>query len=217
MNTDAILKRADELLAILDNIDHDTAQVMEAYHGTLNLLQVVHGTDGIQQTQLTQAMEAVGRAKEFTRQINLHKFVTPALTGALRSLRSDVAAGLTGNVAMLASGMELGDLLGLGKQALAQDGDGHKNVAAVLVAAAFEDTLRRLAELKAGLTDRPKLEEVVGKLKAAGVLAGAAVSTANSGLKFRNDSLHADWQHVDRVTIGTYLAFVEGLLLKHFS
>jgi hypothetical protein len=45
-------------------------------------------------------------------------------------------------------------------------GEGEKNVAAVLVAAAFEDAIRRLDAAKAGVSDRPNLEVVVGKLKA---------------------------------------------------
>jgi|KBSMisStandDraft_5_1062788.scaffolds.fasta_scaffold540470_2 hypothetical protein len=216
MSTDAITKRADELLAIIDAAGENAAQISEAFSGTLNLLGIVHGPGNIQERQLIQAMGAADKANG-TRSYNLHRFVAPAVQGALKSLRADVSAGLTSNIAMQASGLELGDFLALAKQALDGHKDGEKNVAAVLVAAAFEDTLRRLAEVKAGVTDGPKLEQVIGKLKAAGTLAGAAISTATSGLKFRNDSLHADWDNIDKVTIGTYLAFVEGLLLKHFS
>jgi hypothetical protein len=58
---------------------------------------------------------------------------------------------------------------------------------------------------------------VVGQLKAAGVLVGASVSSAVGYLKFRNDALHADWSAVQAATISSCLAFVEGLLLEHFS
>jgi hypothetical protein len=215
MDKDAILKRADELLATAETAGRDPSRVSESYHGALNLLRVVHGLGNVQEAQLIQAMTTADKAKTGA-WLNLNVYVSPAVQGALRSLRADVTAGLTGNVAMQASGVELGDLLTLAKEALNEGREAEKNVAAVLVAAAFEDTLRRLAEAKAGVTDRPKLGDVIGKLKTAGVLAGASVSTANSGLKFRNDSLHAHWQHVDKVAIGTYLAFVEALLLKHF-
>jgi hypothetical protein len=217
MDLDVILKRADELLATTKAGEHDATQISEGYHGALNLLRVVHGPGSVQEAQLIQAMTTADKAKGGSRRSNLQDYVSPAVQGALGSLQADVTAGLTGNIAMQASGVELGDFLTLAKQALNEGGEGEKNVAAVLVAAAFEDTLRRLAEAKAAVTDRPKLEDVIGKLKTAGVLAGASVSTANSGLNFRNDSLHAHWQHVDKVTIGTYLAFVEGLLLKHFA
>jgi len=35
---------------------------------------------------------------------------------------------------------------------------------------------------------------------------GAAVSTVNGYLKFRNDALHADWKNVDKATIGACMA-----------
>ena len=59
-------------------------------------------------------------------------------------------------------------------------------------------------------------EDLIGRLKVAGVL-GAALSTASGYLKFRNDALHADWSKIDAATVQSCLAFVEGLLLQHFS
>ena len=49
------------------------------------------------------------------------------------------------------------------------------------------------------------------------VLVGPSVSTASGYLKFRNDALHADWKHIRPEVTGSCLAFVEGLLLQHFS
>ena len=109
----------------------------------------------------------------------LLEYVRPATAGTLRSLKADVERSFNKSMSMRGSGEVLGDLLGLAKEALADGGEPQKNVAAVLVAAAFEDALRRLAENKANVSDRPKLEEVIGHLKSAGVLAGASISTAN--------------------------------------
>ena len=147
----------------------------------------------------------------------LREFIVPSVQGTLSALNDDIGAGLVGNVAMRGSGEVLGDMLGLAKEAIANGGEGQENVAAVLVTAAFEDTIRRLASAKAGVFDRPKLENVIGQLKSAGVLAGATLSTAAGYLKFRNDALHADWSNVDAATVQSCLAFVEGLLLQHFS
>ncbi len=211
-----VVERANDLLALCDS--DDPAKVSEAFYGALNLLLVVHGPGSVQKQQLIQTMTVADRSKDGIRSRNLQNIVAPAVEGALKALKADVEAGLTGNVAMQASGELLGDFLGLAREAL--DGpaiDARKNVAAVLVAAAFEDTLRRLAAAKASVADRPSLEEIVGRLKAAGVLVGASVSTANGYLKFRNDSLHADWQNVQVATISSCMAFVEGLLHEHFS
>ena len=217
LNTSSILPRVDALLAITAS-SSDDAQINEAYQGTLTVLRAVHGAGGIQESQLLQAMSAAERTKdEGNWNFKLRRHVRPAIQGALNALKGDLAAGLVGNVAMQVSGEVLGDLLGLAKAGLADGGEDQKNVAAVLVAAAFEDTLRRMATAKAGVTDRPKLEDVIGRLKASGVLTGPSVSTANGYLKFRNDALHADWSKLQAATVGSALAFVEGLLLAHFA
>ena len=90
-------------------------------------------------------------------------------------------------------------------------------MAAVLAAAAYEDTLRRLGEAHAGVTGRPSLPDVITALKKTRVLEGASVGIASSYLKFRNDALHADWSNIEAGAVQSVIAFVEGLLLKHFS
>ena len=74
-----------------------------------------------------------------------------------------------------------------------------------------------MGEEFAGVTTRPKLEEVIAALKTADVLKGGQIATAQGFLKFLNDSLHADWANVDRSQVESCLAFSESLLLKHFS
>ena len=120
---------------------------------------------------------------------------------------------------MRASGEVLGDFLGLAKAALDDGGDDQKNVAAVLVAASFEDTIRRLAAAKTAVSDRPRLEDVVRilKLKVNEVLVGASVATAVGYVKFRNDALHADWKNIQPAAVTSCMAFVEGLLQQHFA
>ena len=147
----------------------------------------------------------------------LKRYVVPSVQGTLSALRDDIVGGVAGDIAMRGSGEVLGDMLALARDAVANGGEGQKNVEAVLVAAAFEDTVRRPGSAKAQVIDRPKLEDVIGRLKLTGVLAGAGLSTASGYLKFRNDALHADWSRIDAATIQSCLAFVEGLLLYYFS
>ena len=64
---------------------------------------------------------------------------------------------------------------------------------------------------------RPKLESVLIALKDAGIIKGGNLSLATSMLKFRNDSLHADWQQVTRAQVESCLALTEALLIEHFS
>jgi len=62
-----------------------------------------------------------------------------------------------------------------------------------------------------------KLETVIGRLKEAGLLVAPQLSIAQGYLSFRNHALHAEWDKIDRTAVGSALALVEELLLKHFS
>jgi hypothetical protein len=90
-------------------------------------------------------------------------------------------------------------------------------VAAVLASAAFEDLMRRLAQEKAGITDRIKLDQILIQLKEKGVLQGGEPGVAQSFLKFRNDSLHADWKNVTESQVSSCLGLLDSLVVKHLS
>jgi hypothetical protein len=86
-----------------------------------------------------------------------------------------------------------------------------------MIVAAFEDLLRRMGIELAGVAGRPSLQDVLTALKDAGVLKGGEIGIAQSFLKFRNDSLHADWANVSRVQVESCTAFADAMLVKHFS
>lgn len=92
-----------------------------------------------------------------------------------------------------------------------------KNVAGVLVAAAFEDTIRKLAAAFADVHDRRDLADVLAALRAAKVLEGATFATAQNYLNFRNSALHANWDRFSRPDVLSCRAFVEQLILQHFA
>lgn len=114
-------------------------------------------------------------------------------------------------------GEVLSEMVRLAKEILSERTEASKNTAAVLTAAAYEGLVRRMGEELADVTDRPKLEDVIGTLKRADILKGGQIGTAQSFLKFRNDALHADWSQIDRSQVESCIAFCESLLLKHFS
>jgi flagellar motor switch protein FliM len=95
-------------------------------------------------------------------------YLTDAVSGALGNLKQEVSGGLLTSVEHQVASDVLSDFVQLARQALDAGSDGAKNVAAVLAAAAFEDTLRRIAKEFAGVIGQDKLENVIGKLKTAG-------------------------------------------------
>jgi hypothetical protein len=85
-------------------------------------------------------------------------------------LKHEVEEGLVGNLRREVTGEVLGDLLQLAKTALDEGTEPSKNVAGVLVAAAFEDTLRRMGTLYCGIHTRESLPNILVALKNADVL-----------------------------------------------
>ena len=110
----------------------------------------------------------------------------------------------------------LSDLVMLARRVMDESASSGKDVAAVLTAAAFEDTIRRLAS-KEGIAHYEKLADTLDELKKKGILQGAQVGVAQSYLSFRNKALHASWADVDMASVQSALAFTEQLLLKHFA
>jgi len=140
-----------------------------------------------------------------------------AVRGALQNLREEIAGGLLTSVERRVTSDVLGDLLQLARLALAGATEGEKNVAAVLAAVAYEDTIRRIAKEHAGAIGRDKLESVIDRLKDAGLLVAPQLGIALSFLSFRNHALHAEWDEIDKTSVTSVLSFVQELLLKHFS
>jgi hypothetical protein len=136
------------------------------------------------------------------------------IRGAVQNLQRDLEAGLVGSMRRTLAGEVSADMVGLARRCLDDD---HIEPAAVLAAAVYEDTIRRMGTELASITDRPKLEQVLTTLKEKGVTSGSQVGIAQGYLNFRNNALHADWKKIDRESIQSVLGFVEGLLLKHFS
>jgi len=137
--------------------------------------------------------------------------------GAIQSTLGQIKAGLVLSVRAQAKGEVFADLVNIANEVLENDSEDAKNTVAVLVAAAFEDAVRTLAADKANVAGRPKLEQVVNALNAAGILQGGNYNMALGYLKFRNDSLHADWAKVSRHQVESCLSFVEMLIRDHMS
>jgi hypothetical protein len=121
--------------------------------------------------------------------------------GAINNVVEELQAGLVGNLRVQVTGEVLAELASLGKEILSGGTESAKNVAAVLVAAAFEDLIRRMGVELGGVKGRPPLQDVITALKDAAILKGAEIGIAQSFLKFRNDSLHADWVNVSRIQV----------------
>ena len=216
MKPSDIVKRIDELLAISTQVDSDIYErSSEIVQGAVSLLSLVYGRSSTQVQQLNAKLKEVSDIK--TSPDWKDSIAADATRGVLRNLRREIESGLTGNLRQQVTGEVLSDLIQLSKAALDEKDDGAKNVAAVLTAAAFEDTIRRMGETFAGVIGRDDLSEVLRSLKDADIIRPPQIGIAQSYLSFRNHALHANWDKIERESVQSALGFIEQLLLKHFS
>jgi hypothetical protein len=200
MHKDAILKRIYDLAST--GHSHE-----EKVQGTASLLALVYGQESTQLATFNRRMSEDPSASGLVR----------LCTGVLQNMASEIEAGLTGSLRQQIAGEVLTDLVQLSRSVLGEPGDKAKNVAAVLAAAAFEDTIRRMGNTLVGGIGQDDLADVLNKLKTSQVILGPQVGIAQSYLSFRNHALHANWDKIERESVHSVLGFVEQLLLKHFS
>ena len=186
----------------------------EAVQFATSMLTALYGAESSQLRQFRDGCEACSQKAPNPK--NMAYLILNYAISAIKVANRELKAGLIVKLRIAVAGEILSELIGLAKEVLIEQTEAAKNISAVLIAAAYESLIRRMGEDFAGITARPKLEEVITALKNAGVLAGS-VGTALSYLKFRNDSLHADWKAVDRPQVESCLAFTESLLMKHFK
>jgi hypothetical protein len=206
---DSWIKRADEVL----NGPHG-GSAGEAIQCATSMIAAFYGPESAQMKAFRASMDAIAKEREGQQ----HKQAQNA-RGVIRNIKAEISAGLIRSVRALLTGEMLGDLVGLSREILSesQDAEASKNMGAVLAACAFEDLLRRMGTEFAGITNRPKLEKVINILKETDVLRGGEPAIVQGHLKFRNDSLHADWNQIQRSQVDSCLALVEALVSKHFS
>jgi hypothetical protein len=214
MKLSNLTERVDTLLKLATEGEQSSVNAYELVQGTLSVLTAAYGSQAPQARAFQDAV-AMTVKKGIDHGTDIH-LVRHSAGGALRDLKQNLALGIVSSIQATITGDVLTDHLALARTVLEESGDGAKNVAAVLAAAAYEDTLRRLAKIN-GLTHCEKLADTLTSLKEAGHLIGAQVGIANSYLKFRNDALHARWENLDRSSVSSVLGFVEQLLLKHFA
>jgi hypothetical protein len=216
MEVAALTTQVDALLALASTRGSLSIDLInQVFHGTISVLSAAYGTDSEQVKTISQ-IAAATIIKNYSNDV-LVQYLVPALRGALRNLKAELDAGFVGTLRKRIAGDVLSDFIQLAKVALDESGDDAKNVAAVLAAAAYEDTIRRMGASFAAVIGRDDLSKVIDALKDAGILVAPQLGIALSYLNFRNHALHAEWGKIDRAAVHSVLGFVEQLLLKHFA
>ena len=212
LNRDNLLARIDELLALKWDGLQGYDVVGEVYAGTIALATQLWGASSPQLEAVKQlaadmqssSWDARGKAENVVRQCH----------GILRGYAADINADRLGSLRLEHQGQVFADLVNTAKAAV--DG-GAKDVAAVLAAAALEDTLKRFAEAKGLDVEDRELSDVINALKAAALLSAPQGALLKGMVPFRNKALHAEWSKVTEPEVSAVLAFVEEFLTRNFA
>jgi len=188
---------------------------VEAFHGTVSILSALHGQESDQIKSLNRIAEQTIIKSPGNDAIA--DYMLTALRGTLTNCQAELDQGLIGNLQKRIASDVLTDFIQLARAVLSESADDGKNVAAVLAAAAYEDTIRRMGAAFAGIVGRDDLSDVIDALKKNGALVAPQLGIALSYLNFRNHALHANWDKIDLASVHSVLGFVEQLLLKHFA
>ena len=208
----SLLARINELLALKWHGEQAYDVVGEVYAGTIALATTLWGASSAQVESVKQLRQDM-LASNWTETAKAEHAILQC-HGVLRGYASDIAAGRLASLQLEYQGQVFADLVNTAKAAADA---GAKDVAAVLAAAALEDTLKRYAEAKGLAVDDKELSDVIGALKSAGLLSAAQGSLLRGMIPFRNKALHAEWSKIAEADVKGVIAFVEEFLIRHFS
>jgi hypothetical protein len=218
MDKETLISRIDALLATPWDRAARHSLVAQMVQGTVTVLEAVHGSGCHQIEMLKSRVTNIEKEPKnsFAAQHAEHEIFDTA-RGSLQNLKAEIEAGLLGTLSRSIAGEILSDFIQLANTALQSRDSKAKDVGAVLAAAAFEDTIRKMGVQFCGIETREALSDIAIALKQKGVLVGSQFGTVQAQLQFRNDALHADWEKIDVVGVRTVLQLVQELLLKHFA
>jgi hypothetical protein len=202
---------------ILDRCQEPPSEelVSEVIHGTLSVLVAMYGADSSQETIWRASLDRIRIENPNNDSVIFVRSIA-ATRGILSTLLNELNSGFIGSLRNAMTSEILGSFVKLAHSVLDEFGENGKDVAAVLTAAAFQDTIRYLAS-KNGLEERSTLPEILEELKEEGILQNLQSSHTQSYLGFCNRAFHAEWTDLDMRSVKNTLAFTESLLSKHFS
>ena len=137
-----------------------------------------------------------------------------AAIGVFTAARDDYNLGFATALDQRISGEIFGDLLNSANAALQE---GYKDSAAVLAAAAFEDSLKKIGILRGLEVGGRELQDLVNLLKAQQILTGASGKIAGNFVKTRNAAMHAEWNKITPEEVGGLIGFVQQMIVQHLS
>jgi len=215
-------KRIADLLGKLESLrakgstyfvkEEDRSTVDGCFVGTLTVVESLYGANSPQIKALLEGRKAYTKT-QYSSEYELTA-IARLLEGTLLNIREELAAGLIRSLSAEAAGEVIGDLIALSR---AQLKAGYKDVAAVLAAAALEDSLKRKADELGINIEGKTLDALINALKAKSFFKGPQAPIVASYVKLRNAAMHADWGKIAEADVSSLIGFLEPFVIQHFS
>ena len=186
--------------------DVDRQQWTRWVTSALNIVRASFGADSIHFGELRRAIDSESMSGA--------RIAVESAKGAFGAAKRDFEGGYVSTLAQGIAGEVFGSLLNSASVALKE---GHKDSAAVLASAAFEDSLKKIGALHGLDVAEQELGNVISALKAKQILQGGAAKSADRYLSLRDWAMHANWEKITQEEVGGLIGFVEQLLIKHLS
>ena len=207
-----ISRRLDELIQVAQSEQTGSIGIGEITSGTISILEKLYGSNSEKMKAYNQHHQDYAQHKYKTYPYVLDDMRCTTL-GVLKSIKSEVEAGLVGNLELQAQGGIFGDFITLARGSL----DENKNVAAVLVSAALEDALKRFALQNNLDVADANMEQVINALKSKGLLKDPQASIAKGHKELRKKAFHANWDKIEKASVNSAIGFTETFILENFG
>src|SRR5260370_22788554 len=146
--SDAWIKRGKEILS-------QQQSGSEAVQSATSMLTALYGSQSTQLKGFNMGLDRIAKTAANAANADHHNLLHGR--GAIQNAIAELEAGLVVNLRALITGEILSELVSMGKEVLQGGTEAAKNVAAVLIAAAFEDIMRRMGAEFAGGTEIPQV------------------------------------------------------------
>ncbi len=214
MDRDKILNRFDELGNRFKTLPTQRNEGVRGHH--------FHGVDWLSWATSAQHLifsvfgENSIHAKNINKAVadcNGYDYEFELVCAVFLSAHDDFKGGYLISVEKSISGEIFGDFIGMARAALSE---GHKNVAAVLAAAALEDAIKRFCISKEIDVQGKSLQDLVNAMKSKSLLSGSKKSLLDSMPRIRDNAMHAHWDKITEADIGAMIGFLDQFLISEF-
>ena len=190
---------------------HDES--MEIYYGTISVLENIYGKNSSHIKELLLFNNKI-LAIKYKSVDGRDALLLKSIIGILSNLKFEIENGLLTSSEKNISKEIFIDFILFSKDQFSQ---GDLKISAVLVCAALEDSLKKLADMNGLNVTKKSMAEVVNGLKSKGLIQKDKATLLEFYTKLRNKVFHADWESFDKSEIGSIIAFTEEFIRENFK